>query len=580
MNEMLPFLKLLYPHRFGVFWALVAGILTLFASIGLLALSGWFLSAAAVAGLSLTTAHLFNYHTPSAGVRGFAVLRTGGRYAERVISHETTLRLLSSLRVWFYQKIEPQAPASLYRYHSGDLLNRIVTDIDILDSLFVRILLPTITALAVAAAVGVLFWWLAPSLALVFFFFFLLAGIMTPILTGWLGQRIGAEIQRQQAVLRSNLVEDLQGMGDLIVYGAKGSHNCQRLAESDRLLHLQEKMAVISGGSTALITLFGGLAALFGLYVAAPLAQSGHFAEPVLAFIAFAVLAAVESVQPLPLAYQVLGKIRAAAARLFEIGNAPLTVVFPGQPTPEPTDFTINFRQVGFAYPESGGNRAIAGVDLFISGQSTMALVGPSGSGKTTLAHLLTRFWDPDHGTISIGGVELRQFSEKQLRSMVTMVSQKAHIFNATLRENLLIAAPHADDTQLWEALARAQLADFVNTLPDGLETMAGENGSHLSGGEARRLVLARALLKNAPIWILDEPTEGLDNLTRRRFTETLFTNLAGRSGMFITHTREALARVDHVCFLENGRIVACGSHKQLLSENPRYRHFIGSRQM
>lgn len=578
MKKLLPFIKLLHPHRIWAFWGVSAGILTLLASIGLMALSGWFLSASAVAGLSLAAAYLFDFHTPSAGLRGFAVLRTAARYAERVVSHEATLRLLASLRVWFYRKIEPQAPANLYRHRSGDLLSRIVTDIDILDSLFVRVLSPTIAALAVAVAVGGLLYWLAPSLALVFFFFFLLAGIVTPLLAGWLGHRIGAEIQKQQAVLRSNLVEDLQGMADLTVYGARHRHRHQRLAESDRLLRLQEKMAMISGGSTAFLTLFGGLAALSALYVAVPLAQSGYFSEPVLVLIAFGVLAAFESIQPLPLAYQMLGKIRAAADRLLEVSEAPSTVVFPTEPAPGPKDLTINFRQIGFTYPESGGNPAVKAVDLIIPAQSTMALVGPSGSGKTTLAHLLTRFWDPDHGSISIGGSGLRHFSEKQLRSMVTMVSQKAHIFNATLRDNLLIAAPQADDEQLREALKRAQLAEFVATLPDGLDTWAGENGSQLSGGEARRLVLARALLKNAPIWILDEPTEGLDNHTRRLFTETIFTNLAGRSALFITHTPEALVRVDQVCFLENGRIIACGSHEQLLADNPRYRHFIGSR--
>ncbi|MEE4136987.1 MAG: ATP-binding cassette domain-containing protein, partial [Desulforhopalus sp.] len=204
--------------------------------------------------------------------------------------------------------------------------------------------------------------------------------------------------------------------------------------------------------------------------------------------------------------------------------------------------------------------------------------VGPSGSGKTTLAHLLTRFWDVDQGQITIGGTDLRHFNEGQLRQMVTLVSQKGHIFSATLRDNLCIAAPQAEDALLWEALERAQLADFVAGLPEGLATWAGEGGSQLSGGEARRLILARALLKNAPIWVLDEPTEGLDNQTRYRFTETIFANLVGKSALFISHTKEVLDRVDQVCFLENGRITACGGHAELLRNCRRYRHFIGTR--
>ncbi|BDD86015.1 thiol reductant ABC exporter subunit CydC [Desulfofustis limnaeus] len=579
MNELLPFIRLLHPHRIWVFWGIAAGILTLLASIGLLAVSGWFLSASAVAGLSLVAAQRFDIHTPSAGVRGFAVLRTVGRYAERVISHEATLRLLASLRVWFYQTIEPQAPASLYRHRSGDLLNRIVTDIDTLDLLFVRVLAPTVVAAAVAMAVGGLLWWLAPSLAVVFSLIFLLAGLLIPLLAERLGRPIGAQIQQHQGELRSNLVEDLQGMADLSVYGAQHRRCQERLAECDRLLGLQEKMAVISGGSTAHITLFSGLAALAALYLALPLAQDGHFSEPVLALITFGVLATFESVQPLPLAYQMLGKIRAAAGRLIEVGEAPVTVVFPDVRAPESVDLSIDFQKVCFGYPGSGTARVIESIDLSIPAQSTVALVGPSGSGKTTLAHLLSRFWDPDHGSIMIGGTDLRRFSEEQLRRKITLVSQRAHVFNATLRDNLLIAAPHADEAQLRKALERAQLAEFVDGLPDGLDTWTGEGGSQLSGGEARRLILARALLKNAPIWILDEPTEGLDNDNRRRFTETIFANLSGRSGLFITHTREALTRVNQVCFLENGHIVACGSHERLFAENRRYHHFIGTQQ-
>lgn len=580
MKKLLPFIKLLHPHRDWAFLAITAGILTLAASIGLLAVSGWFLSGAAIAGLSLATIQAFNLHTPSAGLRGFALLRTLSRYAERVISHEATLRLLSSLRVWFYKKIEPQTPANLYRYRTGDLLSRIVTDIDILDNLFVRVLSPTIASMIVAAALGCMLWFLSPVLTGIFFSFYFIAGIALPLLGGWVSHRIGSEIQEQQALLRSNLVEDLHGIADLKIYSASQHHLEQRLAESDRLLSLQEKMAAISGASTAILAFTGGLAALTALYVAIPLAENNAFPEPVLAFIAFGILAAFESIQPLPLAYLMLGKIYTAAERLLEVSDTPATVAFPGSKTEEPAEYTISFSDVAFTYPESYTEPAVDAVNLVIPAQSTLALVGPSGSGKTTLAHLLTRFWDPDRGTISVGGTDLRHLTEKQLRTMITMVSQKDHIFNGTLRDNLLIAQPDCNEEQLHEALLKAQLKNFVASLPGGLDTWVGEGGSQLSGGEARRLVLARALLKNAPIWILDEPTEGLDNITRRHFTETIFDNLTGRSGLFITHTPEALEKVDQVCFMENGRILACGNHTHLLEDNPRYRHFITNQEV
>lgn len=577
MNDLLPFLRLLKPHRDWVIWAIVCGCLTLMASIGLLAVSGWFLSATAVAGLSIVAAQNFNIFTPSAGIRGFAVVRTAGRYVERVMSHEATLRLLASLRVWFYRRIEPQAPASLYRHRSSDLLGRIVTDIDTLDGLFIRVLSPTVVALCVAVVGGAFLWWLTPLLALVFLGFFLAAGALLPLVSRHLGQRSGTLIQHQLALFRMNLVEDLQGMADLIIYGAWQRHCRLRLEENDRLLELQEKMARISGFNSAMMTLLSGLAAVAALYLAIPFAQHGYFDGALLALITFGVLAAFEAVLPLPLAYQMLGKIRAAARRIRAIADAPTIVTFPVASSGTPADTSVRYCEVDFTYPGATQTPALTGVNLILPQHSTLALIGPSGCGKTTLAHLLTRFWDPDRGEISIGGEDVRHFTEEQLRHMITLVSQSSHIFNATLRDNLLIADPAADATALWDALARAQLADFVAALPQGLETWAGEGGARLSGGQARRLILARALLKNSPVWILDEPTEGLDSETARQFTETLFANLGTKSVLFISHTSDVLARVDQVCFMQNGHIVSHGTHHQLLTDCDRYRQFISS---
>ncbi|MBM9535849.1 thiol reductant ABC exporter subunit CydC [Desulfobulbus alkaliphilus] len=579
MKSLWPFIKLLWPHRGWVMLAMFFTLLTLLANIGLLALSGWFLSASAVAGLSVASAYMFDIFTPSAGIRAFAIARTAGRYAERVIAHETTLRLLSSLRIWFYTRIEPQAPASLYRYRSGDLLGRIVTDIDTLDTLFVRVLSPTIAACSVAAISGFLLWLLAPALAAVFLIFFAGAGLLIPLLAQRLARRIGARIQQQMATIRMNLIEDIQGTADLIVYGVHHRHRQFRLQENDRLLSLQEEMARINGFCTAMMTLFSGCAAIAALYLAIPMAQAGRFDGAMLALITFGILAAFEAVLPLPPAYQMLGKIHAAAHRILEVTRAPATVSFETTPAAMPADFDIMYHAITFTYPETTGGTALHQVTFRLAPHAMVALVGPSGCGKTTLAHLLTRFWDPDQGRITIGGTDLRRFTEAQLRQMVTLVSQKSHIFNATLRDNLLIADPGADEKALWAALVRAQLADFVAGLPEGLDTWNGEGGARLSGGEARRLILARALLKNAPVWLLDEPTEGLDNLNRRRFMETLFANRQGKSMLLITHDVAALQRMDQIYFMERGRIICHGRHRDLLDTCERYRHFIGTRQ-
>jgi ATP-binding cassette subfamily C protein CydC len=576
MKDLLPFLTLLRPHRNWALLALFFGVLTLLASIGLLAVSSWFLSASAVAGASIVAAKNFNIFYPSAGIRSCAMARTAGRYLERIIAHETTLRLLSSLRVWFYRQIEPQAPASLYRQRSGDLLGRIVSDIDTLDGLFIRVFAPSLVAASISLLVCAFLWWLAPGLALLFLLFVFLAGVVIPLLTQRLGHRIGRRIQQQTALVRTNLVEDLQGMADLLIYGAHRRHLRLRLEESSRLLRLQEKMAAISGFGSAIVTALAGVAAVGALYVALPLAQEGRFDGASLALITFGILAAFEAVMPLPGAWQTFGKIRAAAQRILAVTAVPSDIIFVQEDAPCLGNDSIEFHNVSFRYPQSTGQNAVAQVALCLPQHTSLALVGPSGCGKTTLAHLLTRFWDPDQGRITIGGTDLRRFSEPQLRGMITLISQKSHIFNASLRDNLLIAAPEATDSQLLNVLERARLADFVSSLPQGLDTWAGEGGSQLSGGQARRLALGRALLKDARIWLLDEPTEGLDNETRRQFNTTLFANLTGKTVLLITHNEELLGQMDQVCYMEKAGIVATGKHTALLDTCEPYRRFIG----
>ncbi|MBB5021544.1 heme ABC transporter ATP-binding protein/permease CydC [Desulfurispira natronophila] len=575
MRDLWPFVRLFWPQRIWIAGGLLCGLATMVASVGLLALSGWFLSAAAFAGLSALSAKEFNFFTPSAGVRGFAIMRTGGRYAERILSHEATLRLLAALRVWFYRALEPLAPATLQRYRSGDLLTRIVNDIDTLDNLYIRVLLPSVVALGVATLAGAFLWWLHPSLALVFWLFVLLAGLALPTFSSHLGYRVGKVMQLHSARLRTHIVEDVQGLADLKVYGAEANHRQRVLRESEALLKQQERMARISGFNNAMLTLLSGLAALVALFIAIPMTQAGHFDGAMLALIAFGILAAFESVMPLPLAWQYLGRTMESARRLLEVIRQRPAVTFNDQlDNMTPSEPSISFQQVSFTYP--AGTVALQDVDLHIAAGEKVAIVGPSGSGKTTIAHLLSRFWDPRRGTITIGGCDLRHLSEVQLRDTVTLVSQKSHIFCATLRDNLLLANPQADEATLWQTLERAQLHDFVKALPEGLDTWTGEGGSRLSGGQARRLILARALLKNSPIWILDEPTEGLDTTTEQQFLHTLFANMGGKTLVLITHRTSELARMDRVCFMVDSRVEAVGSHAELIQQCERYRRFVG----
>lgn len=545
MNELVPFLRLFWPSRLWIFWGLFFSLAATMASIGLLALSGWFLSAAAFAGMSAATAHTFNFFTPSAGVRGFAIVRTGGRYAERVLAHEATFRLLASLRVWFFDRIEPLTPARLARSRSGDLLGRIVGDIDTLDNLFIRLLSPSIVALGVGSFVGLFLWWLAPPLAVAFWLFYVAAGVLVPFIASRFGSRAGTETLVASNQLRTALVEDIQGMADLLAYGAYRKHQKRIAAYAAQLLQGQRKFAYASAFGSAANTCLAGFAVVILLIIAIPLSQAGVFDGAHIALIAFGSLAAFEAVMGLPLAWQSLGKTVNAATRLNEIVCATPAVTFPEQSIALPNRYDVVFQNVTFGYDPS--KPIVQDFSLRIDQGKTVAIAGRSGIGKSTLAALLARLYDPQQGEIAIDGIDVRHFDEATLRTLIGVVSQKSDLFGATIRDNLLLGKLDANDDELWQALERAKLAAFVRTLPHGLETWVGESGATLSGGQGRRLVLARTLLKRPPIIILDEPTEGLDPLTRAEFMQTVWENIDGQTVLLITHDQDDLLRADAV---------------------------------
>jgi ATP-binding cassette subfamily C protein CydC len=302
----------------------------------------------------------------------------------------------------------------------------------------------------------------------------------------------------------------------------------------------------------------------------AGLVNSGQLHGANLALVVLAVMASFEAVMPLPAAYQFLGRTRQAGRRLLEIVDAAPAVVYPAQSAADPPNGGIAFERVVFGY-RSEDLPVLTGVDFTVAEGERIAVLGSTGAGKSTLIYLLVRFWDPQSGKIRLGGEDIRNFSEAQLRGHLSVVSQQAHVFNASIRDNLRIARPQADDAQLWEALEAVQLDGFVRSLPDGLGTWTGESGKLLSGGQARRLSVARAVLHAAPVWVLDEPTEGLDRETERRLMNTLFPLTAGRTVLLITHRLEDLQRMNRILILEQGRIVEDGTHEQLLRLGGRY---------
>jgi ATP-binding cassette subfamily C protein CydC len=546
------------------------GLLAMTSAIGLLALSGWFISAAAYAGLTLTTAQLFNFFHPGIGVRLFAIGRTLARYAERIVTHDVTFRILQSLRSWFYIHLEPLAPARLLVYRSADVLNRIVADIDALDNLYLRVLSPSIVALVTSILVVIFLGLFDPLMALSVAMFLVIAGFGVPAIGLRLAGFSGHELARHISNLRIRIVDALQGLPELLVFGAYPQQIDLVKQSNLALLKVQLRMSHIRGVSFALVTVFSGLAVLSALYLAVIQVNHETLNGPALALVLLAVMASFEAILPLPPAYQYLGQTREAGRRLLEIVETEPQVIFPDQSIPLDRQFSLKFDSVCFRYHEQAP-WALHKVDFHIPAGRRVAVIGETGSGKSTLVHLLTRFWNPVSGHIRLGKNEIDSFSETDLRRLISVVSQQPHMFNATLKENLLLACPGANDDELLAALKTAQLLEFVRGLPDGLNTWTGEAGQLLSGGQARRVAVARAILHDAPLWVLDEPTEGLDPITEKNMMQALKRQTAGRTLLLITHRLIDLEWMDHILMLDHGRVTARGNHAELLRKNARY---------
>jgi ATP-binding cassette, subfamily C, bacterial CydC len=543
-------LKLLTPYR----WWIAAGVLLSFAtvgsSIGLMAMSAYLISKAAI------TTEIVDLSLLITWVRFFAIARAAFRYIERVITHQTTFRILTHLRVWFYQAIEPLAPARLQTYRSGDLLARIITDIETLENFYVRVAIPPLAAALVTALacaiLGSFDLWLGIALLV----FLALTGIALPWVSRWLSRRPAAYSIAGRAELNSVLVDQIQGISDLLVYGQEREQQTRIIQLDHALNRSQEHLATIRGMTDGLAALLTSLAGLTILFLAIPLVSAGRIQGVYLALLPLAAIASFEAVQPLSLAYQNLESSQSAARRLFEMVDTVPGIPDTGQPSPRPHDNSLEFHNLHFRYAENEPP-VLSGVTFFIPDGGCTTVIGPSGAGKSTLVNLLLRFWDYHEGEIRIGGHELHDYSPEDVRKLLSVVSQQIHLFNGSLRDNLWLANPDASEAQMIEACQQAQLHDFIQALPEGYGTMIGENGLLLSGGERQRLALARAFLKNAPILILDEATANLDALTEEKIITALEPFINGRTTMIISHQRSMLEPGSQVILLENGRIIA-----------------------
>ncbi len=576
MSDLLRLLRLLRPV---MGWLLLGGLITfvtLLANVMLMAVSGWFIAAMALAGVAGVS---MNYFTPAAVIRACAIARTVGRYGERLLTHQATLRLLASLRVWFYQRLEPLAPAVLEGYRSGDLLSRLHADIDTLDHLYLRLLLPTLVASASSLVFVLFLLWYSPLLAFIEASLLGLAGVALPLLMNRLAAPTGESINRLSSDLRASLVNDLQAMGELLIDGADSRQAHRIGALSQRLAAAQTRMSQLEGIAQGAVGLCANLAMWLIALSAVPMVRAGELPPAQLAMLALFTLASFEAIAPLPVAFQGLGETMMAARRIFGLIDTPPAVVEPLAPAPLPQDLTLRLRSVHFTYP-AADTPVLRGLDLSLPPGGKLALIGPSGSGKTTLLQLLLKFRAPDAGEIRLGGVSYDSIAGESLRSRIAVATQHNHLFNASIRDNLLLANPEADQHAIETACRQAMIHDFIATQPAGYETQVGELGLRLSGGQTRRLAVARALLKDAPILILDEPTEGLDPHNEQAMMRNVLQWAEGRSLLLVTHRVRGLETMDEILLLRAGEIIERGSHRELLATSQSYRQLLQQQQL
>ncbi|MGK3224787.1 cysteine/glutathione ABC transporter ATP-binding protein/permease CydC [Enterobacter soli] len=569
MRALLPYLALYKRHKWMLTLGIVLAIVTLLASIGLLTLSGWFLSASAVVGVA--GLYSFNYMLPAAGVRGAAITRTAGRYFERLVSHDATFRVLQHLRIYTFSKLLPLSPAGLARFRQGELLNRVVADVDTLDHLYLRVISPLVGAFVVIVVVTLGLCTLDVPIALTLGGIMLLTLFLLPPLFYRAGKPTGENLTRLRGEYRQQLTSWLQGQAELTIFGASQRYRARMESTELNWHEAQRRQSELTAFSQALMMLIGGFAVVAMLWMASGGVGGNTQPGALIALFVFCALAAFEALAPVTGAFQHLGQVIASAVRITQITEQEPEVQFQAQQTAVPPQVALQLQDITFAYAGQTQN-ALEGVNLSVPAGARIALLGRTGCGKSTLLQLLTRAWDPQHGNVLFNDVPLREFSEHALRKTVSVVPQRVHLFSATLRENLRLAAPEASDNVLSAMLERVGLHKLLED--DGLNSWLGEGGRQLSGGELRRLAIARALLHDAPLMLLDEPTEGLDATTESQILDLLANAMAGKTVIMVTHRLRGLASFDQIIVMDNGHIIEQGSHTELLAKQGRYYQF------
>jgi len=564
MKSMRWLTRLMLPYWRRILLALLLSMLTITSHIGLMATSAYLLARAAL------HPPILDLMVTIVGVRFFGISRAVFRYLERYVSHDVTFRVLSQIRVKFYQGLEPLAPARLLNFRSGDLLSRIVADVEIQQNLFLRVFAPPFVALLVLLGYGLFLARFDVRFSFILAACFLIAGLGIPWGIKGLSQGAGSQMVALKAELNTQVADSLLGITELVVYGQAQAHLDKIQQIDQKLMGQQRRIARLSALSSALMGMIANLGLWLVLVLGILLVEKGKLTGVNLGMLALGTFSSFEALYPLALVPHHLEQNRAAADRLLELIDADPAVQDNGVASPHPKKLDFSFHDVSFRYNQDEP-WALHHLTFRIPQQSKVAIVGPSGAGKTSIVNLLLRFWEYSEGQIDLGDHSLREYTQEDARRFIGVVTQRTHLFNATIRENLLLANPEGTDEELIQATQQAKLHDFILSLPQGYDSYVGEGGFALSGGQRQRLAIARVFLKNAPLLILDEAMAGLDPLTEREVMDEVYQLMEGRTTLVITHRLIGLEKMDEILVLDKGQVVERGKHEELLRQKGLY---------
>ncbi len=558
------------PYRGMIGLGALLSTLTVYSNVGLMTFSAFLLSWSALAPTVLALM------TTIGAVRFFGLSRAVFRYLERYINHRTTLNILAGIRVWLYQKIEKKNPGTLTSTGEDRLFSELTADVELLKDFYLRVLLPPLTAFLAMLGISAVLFWLKPHLAFVFIAFYLLIGIGIPLLNRYWYSR--GSIAESNAALETELSDSLHGLTEILAYQRTEAQLSRVAKASAKLTSIKEHMAGKDALSSILTTFLSHLAALTMIILALPLVTEGRL-EPVwFAALILGVLSSFEAAGPLAQVFPYWQESLAAGSHLLEYTSTEEeTTSHPSFSIVDPilTEYRgINVEELSFTYP--GMSRpALSNISFKLQPGKRVGIIGPSGSGKSTLIHLLLHYWDDYQGTICFNGQEIRDLSRDDLWAQIGVVSRQTHLFHATLRENLLLAKPEASDEELLAVLEKVRLLPLIQSLPEGLNSSIGEEGSKLSGGQRQLLAIARAFLKNSPLLLLDEATEGLVGETAEAVLGAIEQLMAGRTTLMVTHRLSDIRLADELIVLQEGVCIEQGSPEDLLKNEGLYHYLL-----